>query len=123
MLVKLCLHEGAAHGDTELCDGLLVDLTPKGMKVLAAEGLDCGHLVQVQFVRPSRRNSSVGQRLFAVGRVARVRKLGRNGARATIPVNGGKQAVVELGIELMCMDPNLAEWLRELTGKRPNGTK
>jgi len=88
-------------------DGVICELGAGGARICGRMPFDRGQLVQVEFVRPSRKNTGVGRRLTAVGKIVWRRKAARHEA------NGGRNSVFELGIEFVALDRCIIEWVDE----------
>jgi len=114
--VRVSAHHGPmSRGEQLWHEGFLVDLCIGGARLRAGTSFDVGDLIELELVRPNRRNCCVGQRLIAVGRVAWTRRLRRGECTGTPPLHSGWRGPQEIGVEFVTLDPCLVSWFREMT--------
>lgn len=100
-------------------DAVVADISLGGLRLLSTSGFEPNSLIQLDMVRPSKKNPAVGQKFLVVARVLECRKVSHNGnGNGQHPQVHGKRITHQLRAQFLSLDEGAREWVRCVVAKR-----
>ncbi len=93
-------------------EAIVADISLGGLRLLSTAAFDRDELIEIEMVRPIKKNSVVGKKAIAVAQVIECSKLSPANGQNSRPRVNGKRISHQIRARFLSMDETTREWVR-----------